>query len=224
MRVKQLDSGEQEAFWGSYENGTFKAGIIADAVISMASPYLGERVLDIGAGNGALLKALGRRYGDAKSCTGVDMSPRADGIIKADCKNLPFPDASFDTCISTDMIEHLNDSDLDACLSEIARVLKQSGRAIFTTVNRERIEDNVVSCPECQCRFHRWGHCQVFSEERVQTLFPTRGLSVVMLRTLNFGLLTKYGLLVRAAYALGVDRWYRTETFNSDLFFVVRKH
>lgn len=223
MTIKQFTVAEQEAFWAGAHVDAFKADIIADPILSTALPYLGADVLDIGAGSGALMRRFSKRFGPARRIIGVDMTPQGEGVLKADCARLPFPDASFDTCIATDLIEHLSDSSMNAFLREMLRVLKPSGCAVITTVNDEKIEDSMMTCPECRCRFHRWGHCRVFTPDKVREMFRDGAFSLVWMRTVNFGLLSRYGVLARAAYAIGIDRLYRTKTFNCDLIFILQK-
>src|SRR5262249_16996253 len=50
-------------------------------------------------------------------------------IQQADCENLPFPDASFDTVWSWGVIHH--SSETERCLNEITRVLRPGGRVML---------------------------------------------------------------------------------------------
>lgn len=106
----------------------------------------GMRVLDLGCGRGRHLHAL--YWGEIPvHATGVDLSfeetcAAADGFFTlppppesadrsatlgaADAARLPFPDASFDRVICSEVLEHVPDP--DAALAEIARVLKPGGR------------------------------------------------------------------------------------------------
>lgn len=92
------------------------------------------RVLDIGCGNGALLKHLS---GMVKEGVGVDISAEAVAIAATDNYNLknisfsvidgprlPFPEKSFDAVISMLSFRYL---DWDPILSEISRVLAPGG-------------------------------------------------------------------------------------------------
>ncbi len=95
----------------------------------------GARVLDVGCGNGALLRALAPRIA---SGSGVDVSPELLAHARRrktpqlrfeaiDGPRLPFPDASFDVVVSCLSFRYL---DWDPILGEIRRVLTDEGRLL----------------------------------------------------------------------------------------------
>jgi ubiquinone/menaquinone biosynthesis C-methylase UbiE len=97
------------------------------------------RVLDIGCGNGALLRKLSGRI---ESGTGIDFSPKmielASQRARTDHCNLqfqtvrepklPFPDASFDVVTSLLSFRYL---DWDPLMNEVRRVLAPGGRIMI---------------------------------------------------------------------------------------------
>ena len=96
-----------------------------------------DSILDIGCGTGANLRMV--RDIEIGTITGIDASPLAikhcrDKAFKetlvGDICALPYSDMSFDIVLATDVIEHVAD-DL-AAVSEIFRVLRPGGKAIFT--------------------------------------------------------------------------------------------
>lgn len=92
----------------------------------------GERVLEVGCGQGHLTKALADRGVDI---TGIDVNPNAreiagsERVMHMSASDLDFESESFDAVISVHAIEHI--PPLEEALSEMVRVLKPAGRAGF---------------------------------------------------------------------------------------------
>jgi SAM-dependent methyltransferase len=134
----------------------------------------GGHLLNIGAGDG-FLELEARRLGfkvvsvdpDQRTCSrlvaaGVDARV---GLIE----EIPADSCTFDTVVATEVVEHLSTASLDAGLHEIERVLKPHGCFVGTVPYRERLEENLVVCPDCQKVFHRWGHQQSFTTESLSS-------------------------------------------------------
>ena len=89
----------------------------------------GDLVLDVGAGTGrhareaarrgARVIALDLRAGDLRTAEGAH-------LVQGDALALPFPDATFDHLIASEVLEHIPQD--AAAISELRRVLKQGGR------------------------------------------------------------------------------------------------
>jgi SAM-dependent methyltransferase len=91
-------------------------------------------VLDVGCGVGHSYHLLAPR-----ETVGVDVDAAAlEGqdrrTIVADIRELPLPDAGFESVVAVQSIEHLRDPEL--ALREVRRVLEPGGTAIFVTPNR----------------------------------------------------------------------------------------
>jgi len=219
--MKQFDKAEQIKFWkGNAES--FKADLISKVILSLSRPYIGKKVIDSGAGSGALLKDFKRKYKN-KNIIGVDLVPKGPNVEIGDCTDLKFDSGSFDTYFCTDVIEHLSNDHLDKCLSEANRVLKIGGHAIFTTLYNENLNTSTVTCPECECKFHRWGHCQSFTISRIKKLFSDKGFKLVKVRKTNLGLLFRFRFIANMIYFFHFDKFLKLGFLNSDLFFVVKK-
>ena len=104
-------------------------------------PGAGDRVLDLGCGNGRTL--VWNAASDAK-LVGVDVSPfvapeaaeRAD-LVLGDLRRLPFRDGQFTKAWALDVFEHLSPTALDDVLAEIHRVLEDNGRLFVYTHVRQ---------------------------------------------------------------------------------------
>lgn len=102
----------------------------------------GERLLDVGCGDGAITLALGKAM-NAKEAFGVEIAAegaataRQRGIeavqLDIDQHNLPFEDGFFDAAYCGEIIEHVFDT--DHLLLEVSRVLKPGGVCVLTTPN-----------------------------------------------------------------------------------------
>ena len=220
--VPQLNSSEQTKFWQDMPN-VYKGDVVGRKVLAWSKKFVGQRVLDLGAANGSLLRLIKSQCPQVKTVVGVDIAPKSPEVIKADCTRLPFSNGDFDTLFFTDVIEHLSDTDLTKCLAEMNRVLSNGGHAIVTTLNKEDLKNLEVQCPYCDHSFHRWGHFQVFDEPRVRQLFHDFGFEIVKLRTVHIGRWNRYGFLVPLLHSLGVHHFFRKGTWDYDLLFIAQK-
>ena len=124
-------SVEAEHWWFTGRRALFSRLIASFALARDAN------VLDIGTSTGTNLRML-RELGFSH-VSGLDPSDEAIrwcsekglGVVtKGDVCNVPFPDASFDLVLATDVIEHVDD---DArALAEIYRVLKPGAPLLLT--------------------------------------------------------------------------------------------
>lgn len=101
-------------------------------VTSHLDPRAGDRILEVGCGRGHLTKRLRELGADA---VGIDANPYAaaeavtEGVSTADAEALDYPDDSFDKIVSVHAIEHI--PNIEAAFSEMSRVLKPGGKALF---------------------------------------------------------------------------------------------
>ena len=105
---------------------------LAPAFADFAGIEAGRRVLDVGAGTGALTTELGRRGADAAA---VDPSPpfvaalerRLPGVDvrAAPAEELPWPDESFDAALAQLVLTFMNDA--PAGIAEMRRVVRPGG-------------------------------------------------------------------------------------------------
>ncbi|PYR61837.1 MAG: hypothetical protein DMF85_01190 [Acidobacteria bacterium] len=112
--------------------------------VSMTGVKLGDRVLVIGAGDPALIAALGAKAGLTGTTCGVDSDEsrveharhavEREGVLadftRAPLSMLPYDDASFDIVVIRDALPSLAPEDRMRCLRETRRVLRTGGRVM----------------------------------------------------------------------------------------------
>lgn len=151
-------------------------GRIYEAVLRQIEklvPHSGQlKHLDIGAGNGFLLKLISDRFGfEQRGCDYtaqfIKHSNVPIDVVDLDRQPLPYPDSCFDlvTCVET--IEHLEN--FRALFREIHRVLRPGGVVIITTPNILNLRSRL--------RFLSFGFYNMFGplHIRKQDNFDTRG-------------------------------------------------
>lgn len=105
----------------------------------------GERVLDVGAGNGFVMsryaRAGARAFGVELTARGVFLCRRrfeVEGVrafvSQGDAENLPFPDASFDAVTSMGVLHHVPHP--ERAIDEIHRVLRPGGQLTLMLYHR----------------------------------------------------------------------------------------
>lgn len=126
---------------GEYDRIADGLAITTDHTMRVAKIRAGERVLDLATGTG--ITAIAAREHGAR-VTGADLTPELLDVAQqkakaagfddidfreGDAEALPFADASFDVVTST--CGHMFAPDQPKVASELARVLKPGGRAVF---------------------------------------------------------------------------------------------
>ena len=123
-----------------------------NAIRKTLAPRAGERVLDIGSGPGFLATEIATDVGPEGIVHGVDISQSMITIARrrkpaaqsaplqfqlAEARTLPFPDASFDAAVSTQVFEYIDD--VPAALAETHRVLAPRGRLLLLDTDWDSI-------------------------------------------------------------------------------------
>jgi len=98
-------------------------------LLEFITKVAGQRILDIGCGLGPYMAELNKRGFD---CAGVDGNPgvaraaaaRGRSVLVMDARALAFRDATFDTCLLIEVIEHIHDFEL--VLRDVARVARRN--------------------------------------------------------------------------------------------------
>lgn len=136
----------------------------------------GEKVLDVGAGSGMFEEFCLARGVDVYA---LDPGPKTieglrvrlglgDKAAVGSSDNIPFPDASFDAVVMSEVLEHLSPAVMRATLVEVGRVLRPGGRFVGTVPCAEVLAELMAVCPKCGEHFHKWGHMQSFTPEKLR--------------------------------------------------------
>lgn len=125
-------SGERVSTAAGGFNPTWQRHVAAYGLCAALLPD--GRVLDVGCGVGHSFELLAPR-----ETVGVDLEPavlvgQERETHVADMRALPFPDASFESVLSVQSLEHVPDP--ERALAEARRVLAPGGVAVFVTPNR----------------------------------------------------------------------------------------
>lgn len=117
----------------AYEkNGAFVHGL-AGGVLEWLAPQPGERILDLGSGDGQLTLKL---MATGANVVAIDASPqmveaaRSRGVVAevAKAEALPYPDSSFDAVFSNAVLHWVRGQ--DDMMREVRRVLKPGARFV----------------------------------------------------------------------------------------------
>jgi SAM-dependent methyltransferase len=131
---------------GAYDNfmGRFSAPLGA-VFADFAGIEAGQRVLDVGAGTGALTSELLRRRAEVAA---IDPSPPFAAALRArfpgveveegQAESLPWPDESFDAALAQLVITFMRDA--PAGLAEMRRVVRSGGTVAVCMWDRDRME------------------------------------------------------------------------------------
>ncbi len=223
----------QDKIWDHFQNediDSFKGswGRLNSIAKSISA---GEKVLNIGVGGGVF---------EAIAVTkGIDiylLDPNSDAVDKlrnrfnlgdkakvGQCEDIPFADETFDVIVMSEVIEHLSSDIIKNTLKEVLRTLKNNGRFIGTVPARENLELNMVICPDCGHKFHRWGHQQSFNIEKVRILLqPHFDIEILCERYFPTWKTMNWKTRLETSYML-LFRFFGVKLSNENIYFVVRK-
>lgn len=131
MKPESDDRGSPIGQTGLNAMARLHAGLRMDRRAGILSAHIGEllppgvSVLDVGAGNGKLARAIMDRRPDI-AIRAIDTKIWPERMIEVeeyDGKTIPFPDGAFDVCLVSDVLHHC--SNAEDLLKEMRRVARK---------------------------------------------------------------------------------------------------
>jgi SAM-dependent methyltransferase len=135
---------------------------------------LGAEVVALDAGADELRSVLAT-FGAMAEAGEIDIDRARVGAVRGDAVGLPFPDASFDRVIASEVLEHIPDD--EGAMAELARVLRPGGTM-------------AVTVPRCGPEFVNWalsneyhdvpgGHVRIYRRSQLVDRLEGTGLTAV---------------------------------------------
>jgi SAM-dependent methyltransferase len=190
----EVIAGGNESVWGwTGEAGNARARRRADFLIEHARLGPSVRCLEVGAGTGEFsvrlsssgcdLVALELSEATAKVCR-ERVGPGVEVVVGNIETGEGFSDQTYDAVVGVSVLHHV---DLDACLEQVARVLRSGGRFAFSEPN--------MANPQIWLERHvdlvkRWRHVTphetAFHRSELASAFEHRGLLVEVCEPFDF--------------------------------------
>lgn len=191
-------------------------------VVNKLLPYIEGRVLDLGAGSAKYKEMILKKASEYRSCDAVK-NKNIDDICNV--LNLKYPPESFDTVISTQVMEHVKSPYKMAV--EVYKVLKPSGKAIITAPFLIPMHSD----PGDYFRFTAKGLSEIFKQSGFTIIESGHygGFFMVISEMIHFSLFNPYehkssrimALIERVAKFL--DKIFNSKIFFASSFIVAQK-
>ncbi len=160
-----------------------------DELVQRVSNLEGKNILDLGCGNGNVLKRLeGRGY----NLCGVDLSEKmikeAEKNVNGkaelkigDSENIPYEDNRFDVVICNASFHHYTNP--EKALSEIKRVLKDNGTLILGDPTRSsKLYLKIINYT---IKFSDGGDYKIYHKDEIKKLLNDNGFTVDNYKNIN---------------------------------------
>ena len=155
-------------------------------VLSFCSGMLTGKVLDAGCGDGFFLSQL-TCFDEVKDITGIDISEKAieralekypkNPFRQASLNKIPFENASFDSIVMVEVIEHL--VDIDGTLEDLSRVLKPGGLLLITTTDFNWLKAVIIAMFYFEKYFYPTNpHIRFFTKTTLAEVLLAHGFEV----------------------------------------------
>ncbi|WP_379093607.1 class I SAM-dependent methyltransferase [Pedobacter sp. UC225_65] len=176
----------------NHTGATYVHGYIAAPVLNLLDKQINKTVLDVGCGNGALVKLFVEKgfnaYGTDASESGIKMAQQfsADRFALQDLSTDELPDKfaqlTFDTVTATEVIEHLYDPRKFIQFCKKILMKNGGGELILTTPYHGYLKNVMLSL------FGKWdshanplwdgGHIKLWSKSTLTQLLVEQGFTV----------------------------------------------
>jgi ubiquinone/menaquinone biosynthesis C-methylase UbiE len=153
-------------------------------------------ILDVGCHGGTFTKKILDKL-KSKEIYGVDISHRAIDLVRkrmpyghfevADAASLPFKDNFFEAVFCLEVLEHVDNP--TQVLSEIKRVLKKGGYAIFLVPSDNKLFKLVWFLWTLYYPVWKHAHVQSFSGSVLENYILNTGFKIEKVKNFNLGML-----------------------------------
>lgn len=147
------------ALWMNYYKFFIGKKIFHQSFQRNALPLLKGRILDLGSGLGPF-----QEYLKEQEVISIDYTSKGRPMVIGSAMELPFKEGLFDGVICTEVLEHLPEP--QACLREIARVLKAGGYVYITVPMTWYLHYE----PHDYYRFTKYGLAYSLTRQRFETV------------------------------------------------------
>lgn len=200
-RVAHRDATRQPALGKPAAYGDFVLGRRM-ALIDEMGPFRGERLLDVGCGNGAQTLRFLDRFGSVVGLDIVeehllvlnralaDATPSNCHRVLYDGSRMPFRDGDFDAVVSIETLEHVANEKQQ--LDEIHRVLRPGGTLVMSVPNKwwvfETHGANLPLLPWNRVPFFSWlpraihsrfARARIYTRAQIVRLLASNGFEIV---------------------------------------------
>ena len=237
MRIGDMSDQKehcQDAIWDAYQNDEIfsSCGCRSEGRHEFLTSLIStnKNTLNIGVGNGNFEHLLENKRVTISS---LDPSSRSIEKIRSFLRSggqakvgraeaIPWPDREFDIVVMSEVLEHLTEATLMTSISEVARVLKYSGSFIGTVPADENLSINMVVCPKCGDKFHRWGHEKSFCKKSLLAYLNTN-FEIIKVKRIIFGDFKSLNWRGRVMHTIrAILTFFEISLSNQNLFFIAR--
>jgi SAM-dependent methyltransferase len=186
---------------GFYEQeGIRSEDVASEERISMALNIIPKgiySVLDVGCGDGTLLKMLDANYVKAGIDISYNVLKQVEENIKAQALSsaIPISGSSFDLVLCTEVIEHLDQGEFESTRAELQRIAKKF--ILVTVPYHEDLAGKETRCPNCSYVYHIHLHLRNFDIDDLLNLFSEFELTTCKYSTVREKSFPKWLLNVR---------------------------